>query len=105
MIIAIEIENLKCFAERQRIELAPIALLYGVNNSGKSTVMYALLLFNGQRPRRLSSACIKGEDRFTTKRITNERLIAGPVIGVLKSRSIANSNTVAIAIQSIVDGR
>ena len=45
MITAIEIENLKCFAERQRIELAPITLLYGPNNSGKSTAMYALLLF------------------------------------------------------------
>jgi hypothetical protein len=45
MITAIEIENLKCFSDRQRIELAPIALLYGPNNSGKSTAMYALLLF------------------------------------------------------------
>ncbi len=45
MITAIEIENLKCFAERQRIELAPITLLYGPNNSGKSTAMYAMLLF------------------------------------------------------------
>lgn len=45
MITAIEIENLKCFSDRQRIELAPITLLYGANNSGKSTAMYALLLF------------------------------------------------------------
>jgi hypothetical protein len=45
MITAIEIENLKCFSERQRIEFAPITLLYGPNNSGKSTAMYALLLF------------------------------------------------------------
>lgn len=45
MITAIEIENLKCFSDRQRIELGPITLLYGPNNSGKSTAMYALLLF------------------------------------------------------------
>lgn len=46
MITAIEIENFKCFAARQRIETAPITLLYGPNSSGKSSVMYALLLFS-----------------------------------------------------------
>jgi predicted ATPase len=45
MITAIEIENFRCFAQRQRIELSPITLLYGPNNSGKSTAMHAMLLF------------------------------------------------------------
>jgi len=45
MITAIEIENFKCFRERQRIELGPISLLFGANNAGKSSVMQALMLF------------------------------------------------------------
>lgn len=36
MITAIEIENFKGFGERQRIELAPITLLFGANSAGKS---------------------------------------------------------------------
>jgi hypothetical protein len=46
MITAIEIENFRSFSDRQRIEVTPITLMYGPNNSGKSTVMYALLLFD-----------------------------------------------------------
>jgi predicted ATPase len=44
MITAIEIENFKGFSDRQRIELAPITLLYGQNSCGKSSVFKALFL-------------------------------------------------------------
>lgn len=44
MITAIEVENFKGFSERQRIELAPITLLYGQNSCGKSSVFKALFL-------------------------------------------------------------
>jgi hypothetical protein len=39
---AIELENFKAIGKRQRIELAPITLLFGANSSGKSTVLHAL---------------------------------------------------------------
>ncbi|MBQ7585556.1 MAG: DUF3696 domain-containing protein [Desulfovibrionaceae bacterium] len=43
MINAIELANFKCF-QKQRITFRPLTLLTGVNNSGKSTVIQALLL-------------------------------------------------------------
>lgn len=43
MLSAIELENFKGVSERTRIELAPVTLLFGANNAGKSTVLHALL--------------------------------------------------------------
>ena len=43
MIQVLEIENFKGIASRQRIELAPLTLLFGANSAGKSTVLQALL--------------------------------------------------------------
>lgn len=43
MITALEIENFKAIGPRQRIELAPITLLFGPNSAGKSTILHALL--------------------------------------------------------------
>ncbi len=42
MITAIEIENFKGIGERQRIEFAPLTLIFGANSSGKSTIVHAL---------------------------------------------------------------
>ena len=42
MLTAIEIENFKGFGKRQRIELAPITLLFGANSAGKSSFFHAL---------------------------------------------------------------
>jgi hypothetical protein len=41
-LIAIELENFKGIGPRQRIELAPITLLFGPNSAGKSTILQAL---------------------------------------------------------------
>lgn len=41
---AIEIERFKSYRERTRVELAPLTVLLGRNNSGKSTLIQALLL-------------------------------------------------------------
>lgn len=43
MIHAIELENFKGVGPRTRVELAPITLLFGANNAGKSTILQALL--------------------------------------------------------------
>ena len=43
MIQALELENVKGFASRQRIDFAPITLLFGANSAGKSTIVQALL--------------------------------------------------------------
>ncbi|WP_164104426.1 DUF3696 domain-containing protein [Candidatus Laterigemmans baculatus] len=42
MITAIEIENFKCFGQRQRITVAPITLLFGANSAGKSSFFQSL---------------------------------------------------------------
>jgi hypothetical protein len=41
---AIEIERLKSYSKRTRVELAPLTVLLGRNNSGKSTLIQAILL-------------------------------------------------------------
>ncbi len=41
-LVAIELENFKGIADRQRIEMRPITLLFGPNSVGKSTIIQAL---------------------------------------------------------------
>jgi hypothetical protein len=43
MLTGLEIESFKGFATRQRIEFAPLTLLFGANSAGKSTILQALL--------------------------------------------------------------
>jgi len=43
MIRWLEIENFKGIAARQRIDFAPLTLLFGANSAGKSTILQALL--------------------------------------------------------------
>lgn len=43
MIHSLELENFKGIAARQRIEFAPLTLLFGPNSAGKSTVLQALI--------------------------------------------------------------
>jgi hypothetical protein len=45
MIVAIEIENFKGIGETQRIEFAPLTLIFGANSSGKSSIVHALHFF------------------------------------------------------------
>lgn len=44
MLTAIRIGNFKAFAERQRILVCPLILIYGANSSGKSSVLHSLVL-------------------------------------------------------------
>jgi hypothetical protein len=43
MLMTLEIENFKGISSRQRIDLAPLTLLFGGNSAGKSTILQALL--------------------------------------------------------------
>lgn len=43
MLTSIEIENFKGIGARQRIEFAPLTLLFGANSAGKSSILQALL--------------------------------------------------------------
>src|SRR5581483_7679981 len=45
MLVAVEIENFKCF-ERQRFPLKPTTIIVGENNAGKSTLVEALRLIS-----------------------------------------------------------
>ncbi len=49
MLRAIEIENFKAFGKRQRIELAPITLIFGENSAGKSSILQSLSLLKQSR--------------------------------------------------------
>jgi hypothetical protein len=44
MLTAIQIGYFKAFAESQRIPIRPLALIYGANSSGKSSVLHSLVL-------------------------------------------------------------
>lgn len=43
MLTSLEIENFKGIAERQRIDFAPLTLLFGANSAGKSSILQALV--------------------------------------------------------------
>ena len=43
-LLAIEVERFKSFDKRTRVELAPLTVVLGRNNSGKSSLIQALLL-------------------------------------------------------------
>jgi len=44
MIVSLRCENFRCFKDSKTIELAPLTLLFGENNSGKSAIIQALHL-------------------------------------------------------------
>lgn len=44
MINELSLQNFKAFANKQNIPMAPITLIYGENSSGKSSILYSLLL-------------------------------------------------------------
>lgn len=60
MIIGLSIENLKGIRERVELELAPITLLFGANNAGKSIVADALDYFEALLSARSPSAALVG---------------------------------------------
>lgn len=43
MLTALELENFKGIAARQRVDFAPLTLLFGANSAGKSTILQSLL--------------------------------------------------------------
>src|SRR6187455_501871 len=43
MLSALELENFKGIAARQRIDFGPLTLLFGANSAGKSSILQALL--------------------------------------------------------------
>ncbi len=43
MLTSLEIENFKGISSRQRVDFAPLTLLFGANSAGKSTILQALL--------------------------------------------------------------
>lgn len=58
MLTAIELENFKAFGERNRIELAPITLIFGENSAGKSSILQALNLLKQTRETRDKGALL-----------------------------------------------
>lgn len=59
MLTSLEIENFKGIAARQRIEFAPLTLLFGANSAGKSTILQALVyLRSSVRQRRRQRRCV-----------------------------------------------
>lgn len=58
MITSIEIENFKAFGNRQRIDLAPITLIYGENSAGKTSILQAIHLLKQTHESRDSGAAL-----------------------------------------------
>ena len=58
MLKAIELENFKAFGERNRVEFAPVTLIFGENSAGKSTILQALSLLKQTRQSRESGALL-----------------------------------------------
>jgi predicted ATPase len=58
MLKAIELENFKAFGERNRIDLAPITLIFGENSAGKSSILQAMSLLKQTRQSRESGALL-----------------------------------------------
>jgi len=58
MLRAIELENFKAFGERNRIEFAPITLVFGENSAGKSSILHALSLLKQTRQSREHGALL-----------------------------------------------
>lgn len=44
MLKSVTLQNYKCFSKKTQIELAPLTILTGVNNSGKTTILKSLSL-------------------------------------------------------------
>ena len=58
MFNAITLENFKGFGQRQRIELAPLTLIYGQNSAGKSSILQAISLMQQTRANREQNAVL-----------------------------------------------
>ena len=58
MLKAIELENFKAFGERNRIEFAPITLIFGENSAGKSSILQSLNLLKQSRESRETGTLI-----------------------------------------------
>ena len=58
MLKAIELENFKAFGARNRIEFAPITLIFGENSAGKSSILQALSLLKQTRQSREHGALL-----------------------------------------------
>jgi len=58
MLKAIELENFKAFGERNRIEFAPITLIFGENSAGKSSILQAVSLLKQTRASRDKGALL-----------------------------------------------
>ena len=49
---SLELENFKAFGSRERIEFAPITLIFGENSAGKSSILHSLELLKQTRESR-----------------------------------------------------
>lgn len=58
MLKALELENFKAFGQRNRIEFAPITLIFGENSAGKSSILQALNLLKQTRQSREHGALL-----------------------------------------------
>ena len=53
---SLELENFKAFGSRERIEFAPITLIFGENSAGKSSILHSLELLKQTRESREASS-------------------------------------------------
>ncbi len=74
MVSKISFKNYKIFKTKQTLELKPITILIGKNNSGKSAVLKLLTMLEGSLNGRFSEALALENDEV---RIANEYKVIG----------------------------
>jgi predicted ATPase len=95
-LLSLEIERFKCFEQKTRIDLAPLTVIVGRNNSGKSTLIQALLLLDQtlKHPRRTVPLNLEGPvDALNLRELTygwpeSDDFVLGPQISVKWSSQI-----------------
>lgn len=86
-----ELKNFKCF-QQQRIDFRPLTLLTGVNSTGKSTVIQALLLLQQTVSlfREAAAVCSIPKD---SKKLENQKLhLSGALVNLGLPEDVLNSN-------------
>lgn len=83
MITALELQNFKGIAARQRIDFAPLTLLFGANSAGKSSILQALLFPFPDLDDEIESACLELTVRSCPMTTFRGQILEGAIISVI----------------------
>lgn len=94
MIVSLRCENFRCFKDTKTIELAPLTLLFGENNSGKSAIIQAL---------NIPAITVKSEERGTIIKLVSRDYDYGTFEDVICGHEEHLDFTLSYGIEGIND--